>query len=131
MRKEIVDNETDRYSMANFLRENLPATSKLDIASGFFNVSGFAKIREELWATSKQPNFSMRLLFGRETEINETHENMNCEGKDPTIKDELSSLDITEKTAHLIDNLIDFPQAGYSTGKKEPKAIQPCEMLHF
>jgi superfamily II DNA/RNA helicase len=108
MKKEIVDNETDSYTMADFIREALQRTRRVDIATGFFNVSGFAKIKDELWQAVKQPNFSMRLLFGKETHISENPDIADCVDVDATLNEELAKLDITEETAKLIDNLIAF-----------------------
>lgn len=131
MKKEIVDNESDSYTMAHFIREILPRTRKLDVASGFFNVSGFARIKEELWATAKQPGFNMRLLFGREAQINETPETANCIGKDTTLNDELSHLAITEQTAKLIDNLIDFLKQNTVQVRKNPRRFNHAKCYIF
>lgn len=108
MKKEIVDNETDKYTMADFLRHTLKQTSKIDIASGYFNVSGFAKVKDQLWDLSKQPKFGMRLLFGREIIPRENVAEPNCTGLDDTLSSELDQLAITEKTAKLVDELIEF-----------------------
>jgi len=121
MKKEIVDNETDSYTMANFLRETLQKTRKVDIASGFFNVSGFAKVKEELWQAAKQPNFNMRLLFGKETPITENPDIANCIDIDTTLNEELAKLAITEETAKLIDNLIDFLKQPTVQIRKNPR----------
>jgi len=108
MKKEIVDNETDRYTMAAFIRDALQRTKKVDIASGFFNVSGFAKVKDELWQASKQQDFDMRLLFGREASIMENPDLANCIDLDTTLSEELTKLAITEEAAKLIDNLIEY-----------------------
>ena len=108
MKKEIVDNETDSYTMADFIKEALQRTKKVDIASGFFNVSGFAKVKDQLWQAAKQPNFNMRLLFGKETPITENPDLINCIDIDTTLNEELAKLAITEETAKLIDNLIEY-----------------------
>ncbi len=88
MKKEIVDNETDSYTLADFIREALQQTRRVDIATGFFNVSGFAKIKDELWQAVKQPNFSMRLLFGKETHISENPDIADCVDVDATLNEE-------------------------------------------
>jgi superfamily II DNA/RNA helicase len=131
MKKEIVDNESENYTMANFIRESLPTTKKFDVASGFFNVSGFAKIKNELWATSKQPGFNMRLLFGREAQINETPETIDCDGKDKTLNEELTNLAITEQTAHLIDDLISFLKQDTVQVRKNPKRFNHAKCYIF
>jgi len=121
MKKEIVDNETDSYTMANFLKETLQKTRKVDVASGFFNVSGFAKVKDELWQAAKQPNFNMRLLFGKETPITENPDLANCIDIDTTLNEELAKLAITEETAKLIDNLIDFLKQPTVQIRKNPR----------
>ena len=131
MKKEIVDNETESYTMAKFLRETLPQTKKIDVASGFFNVSGFEKIKEELWSISKQNGFNMRLLFGREAQINENQETADCVGQDTTINDELIHLAITERTAKMIDNLVDFLKKDTVQVRKNPKRFNHAKCYIF
>jgi len=107
VKKEIVDNETDNYTMADFLRQALQQTEKIDIASGYFNVSGFSKIKDQLWKVAKQPNFIMRLLFGREI-TPPPQSTLGYVGLETSLTSELDELSITEKSAKLIDNLIKF-----------------------
>jgi superfamily II DNA/RNA helicase len=131
MKKEIVDNETENYTMARFLTETLPRTRKVDIASGFFNVSGYAKIRDQLWSASKQQGFNMRLLFGREVSVDETPETVNCVGQDTTMNEELSKLAITEQTAKLIDNLIEFLKKDSVQIRKNPRRFNHAKCYIF
>jgi len=131
MKKEIVDNETDSYTMANFIREALQRTRKVDIASGFFNVSGFAKIKNELWQTSKQPDFNMRLLFGKETPITENPDLANCIDLDTTLNEELTKLAITEETAKLIDNLIAYLRQPTVQIRKNPRRFNHAKCYIF
>jgi superfamily II DNA/RNA helicase len=131
MKKEIVDNETDSYTMARFLIETLPRTRRVDIASGFFNVSGYARIRDELWLAAKQSGFNMRLLFGREVSVNETPETVNCVGQDTTMNEELSKLAITEQTAKLIDNLIEFLKMDTVQIRKNPRRFNHAKCYIF
>ena len=131
MKKEIVDNETDSYTMANFLKEALQKTKKVDIASGFFNVSGFAKIKNELWQASKQPNFNMRLLFGKETAVTENPDLANCIDLDTTLNEELTRLAITEETAKLIDNLIEYLKQATVQVRKNPRRFNHAKCYIF
>lgn len=109
MKKEIVDNETDSYTMVDFLRGALQQTRRIDIASGYFNVSGFSKIRDQLWKVAEQPDFSMRLLFGREiSPTTQTPRTANLIGLETTLTRELDQLAINEESAKLIDDLIKF-----------------------
>ena len=68
-KKEIIDNEKDKYTMSQFLEFQLNYVNnkgELDISSGYFNISGYDLLRSSLWNFSKRPNFKLRLLFGRE-----------------------------------------------------------------
>jgi len=131
MKKEIVDNETDCYTMADFIREALQRTKKVDIASGFFNVSGFAKIKDELWQAAKQQGFNMRLLFGKETKIAENPDLANCIDIDATLNEELAKLSITEETAKLIDNLIAFLKQPTVQVRKNPRRFSHAKCYIF
>jgi superfamily II DNA or RNA helicase len=109
LKKEIVDNETDGYTMADFLRQALLQTQRVDVASGYFNASGFSRVKDQLWQASKQPSFGMRLLFGREaTHRAQDVEEIEHAGLETTLTSELDQLTITEASARLIDNLIEF-----------------------
>ena len=131
MKKEIVDNETDRYTMADFLKGALQRTRRVDIASGFFNVSGFAKIKNELWQASKQPDFNMRLLFGKEASITENPDLANCIDLDTTLNEELTKLAITEETAKLIDNLIEYVKQPTVQIRKNPRRFNHAKCYIF
>jgi superfamily II DNA/RNA helicase/HKD family nuclease len=131
MKKEIVDNETDSYTMADFIREALQRTRKIDIASGFFNVSGFAKVKEELWQAANKSNFNMRLLFGKETAITENPDLANCVDIDTTLNEELAKLAITEETAKLIDNLIEYFKQPTVEIRKNPRRFNHAKCYIF
>lgn len=106
MRKEIVDNETDSYTMARFLNESIPnSLSGLDIASGYFNATGYSMLRSSLWQAAKSSEFRFRLLFGREAIQNRmTEEDVGELG----IKEELDALVVSERHAELLDDLVKF-----------------------
>jgi phosphatidylserine/phosphatidylglycerophosphate/cardiolipin synthase-like enzyme len=131
MKKEIVDNETDCYTMADFLRETLMKTRKVDIASGFFNVSGFAKVKEELWHAAEHSGFNMRLLYGKEVQITENPDLSNCIDVDTTLNEELAKLAITEETAKLIDNLIAFLKQSTVQIRKNPRRFNHAKCYIF
>ena len=108
MKKEIVDNEMDDYTMADFLNENIPqGIPKIDVASGYFNSAGFGAIRSALWAVSQSPKFRMRLLFGREA-IHRSAGILDAPGREEGLAEEIEEEDISEKSAELIDDLISF-----------------------
>ena len=131
MKKEIVDNETDSYTMAHFIKEALQRTRKVDIASGFFNVSGFARVKDELWNAAKQPGFNMRMLFGKETPITENPDLANCVDVDTTLNEELARLAITEETAKLIDNLIEYLKQPTVQIHKNPRRFNHAKCYIF
>lgn len=106
MRKEIVDNETDSYTMARFLNESIPnSLSGLDIASGYFNATGFSMLRPSLWQAAKSSKFRFRLLFGREAIQNRMAEE---DAGEVSIREELDVLVVSERHAELVDDLIKF-----------------------
>jgi len=131
MKKEIVDNETDSYTMAHFIKETLRKTRKVDIASGFFNISGFAIIKDELWNASKQAGFNMRLLFGKEAPITGNPDLANCVDLDTTLNEELTKLAITEATAKLIDNLIGYIRQPTVQIRKNPRRFNHAKCYIF
>ena len=106
MKKEIVDNETDNYTMGRFLNETIAdSSSRIDIASGYFNATGFNILRSSLWQAAKSANFQLRLLFGREAIQKRTME----EGPEEiALREELDSMDVSEHHAQLVDDLIKF-----------------------
>ncbi len=118
-KKEIVDNETDKFTMGDFLNAEITkGTSKLDVCTGYFNVSGFSILKDRLWNVTKLSEFRMRLLFGRETISKEKIttsldfkvDDEETEEKIPeaSVSEEIESLDITEQSANLVENLINF-----------------------
>ena len=134
MKKEIVDNETDSYTMANFIKEALEQNKRtVDIASGYFNVSGFAKVKDQLWNASKQPDFSMRLLFGRETTptIEPQEDLTKSLGQETPLTTELDKLSITEEAAKLIDNLIEFLKQDKVHVRRNPRRFNHAKCYIF
>lgn len=106
MKKEIVDNETDNYTMGQFLKENIAdSSSRIDVASGYFNATGFGILRSSLWRAAKSTNFRLRLLFGREAIQKRTIE---ASPEDFALKEELDSMAVSEQHAELVDDLIKF-----------------------
>jgi len=106
LKKEIVDNETDRYTMAQFLNESISnKSSKIDVASGYFNSTGFSILRSSLWTAAQSRDFRMRLLFGREAIQDKTIEGSP---EDLSMREELDSLAVSERYAELVDDLVKF-----------------------
>ena len=112
MRKEIVDNETDGYRMADFLNEAITEeSSTIDIATGYFNASGFNLVRSSLEKALISSNFHLRLLFGRDAIKRESSSAEMISIQDDNseaLSDELTSSPITPEAAKTIDRLIAF-----------------------
>lgn len=121
MKKEIVDNETDRYTMGDFLNERISnRSSKIDVASGYFNATGFSILRSSLWKAAESSDFRLRLLFGREAIQNKTIEDPS---EELPITKELDSLTISERYAELVDDLIKFLKLDKVDVKSNPKRL--------
>lgn len=134
MKKEIVDNETDSYTMAQFLNEALKRNSgPISIASGYFNVEGFAKIRDALWEAAKRNDFIMRLLFGREAiSRKETAESIEARDiAETSLINELDNLTIDEQSARLVDDLISFLRLESVQIKKNPNRFTHAKCYIF
>ncbi|MCL4518109.1 MAG: phospholipase D-like domain-containing protein [Thaumarchaeota archaeon] len=124
-RKEIVDNETDKYTMGDFLNGAIKKSpTQFDVCTGYFNVSGFSILKDNLWNAVRQKSFTMRLLFGRETiskerfvgrasiesadDKVEREDSQDQDAKESSVGTEIERLDINEQSANLVDNLINF-----------------------
>lgn len=134
MKKEIIDNETDRYTMAQFLNEALKRNGgPISIASGYFNVEGFAKVRDSLWNSTKRDNFNLRLLFGREA-TSKKDTTPTIEFRDSTetpITTEIDNLTIDEQNAMLVDDLINFLTLDQVQVKKNPERFTHAKCYIF
>ena len=112
MKKEIVDNETGEYRMADFLNENISEeSSPVDIATGYFNTSGYGLVDKSLEKALQAKDFHLRLLFGRDAIKRENGPNdlqTSTEDKTEALSDELQLSPITPGTAGTIDRLIAF-----------------------
>lgn len=134
MRKEIVDNESDSYTMAQFLNEALKRNGgPVSIASGYFNVEGFARVRDNLWEAAKQNNFLMRLLFGREaTSRKDTAVSIEpSDIAETSLINELDKLTIDEQSAKLVDDLINFLKQDRVQVRKNPNRFTHAKCYIF
>ena len=61
---DIIDNREHR--MADVLNINLDWIGSLDVSSGYFEVSGYAAVREALERAVARPSFTFRLLLGKD-----------------------------------------------------------------
>lgn len=119
MRKEIIDNEKDHYTMAGFLNEELHNDrnkGRLSISSGYFNVGGYQLVRDSLWEFTRRPSFNLRLLFGKEAikseedakSFEELVERLPDSKNETDLQTELNKLDLEWESAKLVDDLIRF-----------------------
>lgn len=65
--REIIDNETNDYSMSKFLNQTIPKHTRVDVATGFFNIGGYGSVQNVLEELVANPDGRFRLLFGRES----------------------------------------------------------------
>lgn len=129
-RREIVDNETGGYTMADFLNEAIARSkSNIDIASGYFNVSGFTLLKDRLLHILKEdPNFRMRLLFGREVVSRENRSSMDG---DVNLHEELTTKPIENKYARMVDDLVGFLKSDNVSVKKNPERFNHAKCYIF
>ncbi len=110
-KKEIVDNETEGYTMGEFLNETIQRNKgPISVATGYFNVAGYARVRDVLWKVGNYEGFDFRLLFGRESTSGEEalQSIYLTDVGETSLVNELEGLTIDEQTARLIDDLITF-----------------------
>ena len=91
MKKEIIDNQKDNFTMSQFLNNELKNNrnmGELDVSTGYFNVSGYKLLSESLWKFSKLPDFRLRLLFGKEA-ISQDESSENFEKRVENLSHEL------------------------------------------
>lgn len=62
----IIDNE--KKTMVNRLNETLPRAKKIDVAVGYFFISGFAEIMDSLKEIEAEPDHAMRILTSPTTD---------------------------------------------------------------
>lgn len=102
---DIIDNRN--ISMSDVLNSNLARIGYLDISSGYFDVSGYGMIRQQLENATRNNNFKLRLLLGKNA-INppeyETFEEYQNRAK--SIKDELDSKELDKDSMTNVVGLI-------------------------
>ena len=78
-KKEIIDNEDG--TMAEFLKNALQDNrGQVSIATGYFNVEGYADLRDPLREAAKKNDFHLRLLIGNEAVVREHELDGSAEG---------------------------------------------------
>ncbi len=112
MKRDIIDNETGEYRMVDFLNDSISGeSSPLDIATGYFNASGYALVSKSLEKALQAKDFHLRLLFGRDAIKRGDgliDSQASTEDKSEALADELQLSPITPGIAETIDKLIAF-----------------------
>lgn len=119
-KRDIIDNDKDKYTMAAFLNEELKNSKNagaIDISSGYFNVAGYNLLRESLWDFTKRQEFKLRMLFGKEA-IKEENDAKSFEeqietvekttDKEYSVAKELSGMTLEWESAKTVDDLVAF-----------------------
>ena len=69
IKKDIIDNISDGITMSVVLNSEIPYTTNLDISTGYFNVPGYAMLKDALNDVIQKNDFKMRLLLGKQALI--------------------------------------------------------------
>ena len=106
-KKEIIDNEDG--TMAEFLKNALQDNrGQVSIATGYFNVEGYADLRDPLREAAKKNDFRLRLLIGNEAVVRKDAA-MQCEAEaEGSLPEELEGLSINDSYASLVGDLVQF-----------------------
>ena len=106
-RKEIIDNEDG--TMAEFLKDAFKENQgQVSIATGYFNVDGYAELRSTLKEAAKRDDFHLRLLIGNEAVVRKNAELPFKVESEGSLPDELDGLSINESYASLVGDLVEF-----------------------
>lgn len=65
IKRDIIDNTTDGITMRDILNSEVPLTRSLDISTGYFNVPGYALLKDALDGLIHERGGKMRLLLGK------------------------------------------------------------------
>lgn len=71
LKRDIIDNITEDVTMKDVLNFVIPHTKSFDISTGYFNVPGYAMLKDSLTEISQNKDFKMRLLLGSDVLIPE------------------------------------------------------------
>jgi hypothetical protein len=112
-KKEIIDNEEG--TMAEFLKNALQDNhGQVSIATGYFNVEGYADLRDPLREAAKKNDFHFRLLIGNEAVVRKDAA-MECEAEaEGSLPEELEQ----EQEKGKILELAGFQQDAFSSSRR-------------
>ena len=98
IKRDIIDNTTDGITMRDILESEIPHTNSLDISTGYFNVPGYALLKDVLNELVQSREGKMRLLLGKPALIPDaTFEDMAEENEEDAVslKRGLDEADLT------------------------------------
>lgn len=126
--KEIIDNETDDYSLSKFLNQTIPKYSKVDVATGFFNIGGYENVSGVLDKLLEKPGGRFRLLFGKESV---SGSDLDRDGLQDEMQADLESLDMNEGWKNRADALIQFLKESNVLVKKSKERFSHAKCYVF
>ncbi len=98
IKQDIIDNTTDGITMRDVLNSEIPFTHNLDISTGYFNVPGYALLKDALDGLVHERGGRVRLLLGKPALVPDaTFEEMAEEGGEDAVSLK-SGLDESELT---------------------------------
>lgn len=108
IKRDIIDNTGD-ITMSDVLNSEIPHTKKLDISTGYFNVPGYAMLKDSMIGATQKDGFAMRLLLGRQALIPESdfEEKAQENGEDAvSLKSNLNEAELTLEAMSDTNSLI-------------------------
>ena len=109
IKRDIIDNITNNITMKDILNSEIPHTKTLDISSGYFNIAGYAMLRDSLNSAIQDKNFGMRLLLGKQALLpDKTFEEIALESSEDAIslKTKLNDAELSEEALSNTTSLI-------------------------
>ncbi len=112
IKRDIIDNITENITMQDILNSEIPQTTQLDISTGYFNVGGYALLKDRINEAIKKDNYKMRLLLGKQALLpDDTFEDIVQRNSEDAVSlktalnDEELSIDTLSDTSSLISIL--------------------------
>lgn len=104
---EIIDNY--EINAADALNQFIPQAEFLDISSGYFELSGYALLRQTLEQSIKKDDFVFRLMVGQDAikiPVLETFEEYKNRAMPSTLDSSINELELSHKNQNLMTDLI-------------------------
>lgn len=109
IKRDIVDNITNHTTMLDILNSEIPHTTHLDISTGYFDIHGYAMLKETLHKAVHHKDLQMRLLLGKQALIPDTTFEQKAQESDKepiSLESGLDDAPITSGTISDIASLI-------------------------